>query len=95
MSTLVEEFCLFSVCFGGDVWVGFAGSAGFNGDFDDGFSSISWVVRPAAETKYENTYIILLTGVIWKSKNDQFFYIIILIYLVLKLVLVWEYQCYH
>ena len=50
--TFVEEFCLFNVCFGGDVWVGFAGSAGFNGDFDDDFSSISWVVRPAAETKY-------------------------------------------
>ena len=49
--TFEEEFCLFSVCFGGDVWVGFAGSAGFIGDFDAVFSSISWVVRPAAKIK--------------------------------------------
>ena len=50
--TFEEEICLFSVCFGGDVWVGFIGRAGFNGDLDDVFSSTSWVVRPAAEIRY-------------------------------------------
>ena len=40
---------LFWVCFGGVVCVGFAGSAGFKGDFDEGFSSTSCVDRPAAE----------------------------------------------
>ena len=45
--TLDGEF--FIVCFGGVAWVGFAGKAGFKGDFDDDFSSISLVVSPAAE----------------------------------------------
>ena len=45
--------CLFSVCFGGDVWVGFIGRAGFKGDLDEDFSSASWVVRPAAKIKHK------------------------------------------
>ena len=48
---------LFIVCLPGVAWVGFAGKAGFKGDFDDDFSSISLVVSPAAakQTKvYQN-----------------------------------------
>jgi len=40
---------LLCACFGGVVWVGFAVSAGFRGDFDDGLFSTSCVDRPAAE----------------------------------------------
>ena len=44
--TLDDELLI--VCFAGVAWVGFAGKAGFKGDFDEDFSSISLVVSPAA-----------------------------------------------
>ncbi len=49
--TFAGVICLFGGCFGDVVWVGFAGSAGFKGDFDNDFSSTSCVVRPAAKNK--------------------------------------------
>ena len=49
--TFAGALGLVLACFGGVVWVGFAGSAGLRGDFDDDLSSISCVDRPAAEIK--------------------------------------------
>ena len=49
--TFAGALGLVLVCFGGVVWVGFAGSAGLRGDFDDDLSSTSCVDRPAAEIK--------------------------------------------
>ena len=55
---LVVYYCTFAgalglvlACFGGVVWIGFAGSVGLRGDFDDDLTSISCVDRPAAEIK--------------------------------------------
>ena len=49
--TFAGALGLVLACFGGVVCVGFAGSAGLRGDFDDDLSSISCVDRPAAEIK--------------------------------------------
>ena len=54
--TFAGALGLVLACFGGVVWVGFAGSAGLRGDFDDDLSSISCVDRPAAEIKSSNCY---------------------------------------
>ena len=60
---------MFGGCFGGVVCVGFTGSAGFRGDFDNDFSSTSCVVRPAAEN--ETKIYLLISKSVIKNKIEE------------------------
>ena len=64
---------MFGGCFGGVVCVGFTGSAGFRGDFDNDFSSTSCVVRPAAENETKIYLLISRSVIRIKKKKHKYF----------------------